>query len=139
MDAGHGQSGFRGRVSTSAGFLGGIITKNMELPNKSHAYVSISKITDYLLSETHAVGKSKAKFFRSFGFDETNVSQFEQGLIHIAQTESVAETTETIYGKKYVIDGELETPSGDMIHLRTVWIIETGDDVPRLVTAHPLD
>jgi len=111
----------------------------MELPNKFHAYVSISKITDYLLSETHIVGRSKAKFFRSFGFDETNVSQFERGLINIAQTESVAETTETIYGHKYVIDGELETPNGDKIHLRTVWIIETGDDIPRLVTAHPLD
>ena len=111
----------------------------MELPNRSHAYVSINKITDYLLSETHIVGRSKAKFFRSFGFDETTVSQFEQGLINIAQTESVAETTETIYGNKYVIDGELGTPNGDMIHLRTVWIIETGDDIPRLVTAHPLD
>ena len=111
----------------------------MALPNKSRAYISISKITDYLLSETHIVGKSKAKFFRSFGFDETNVSQFEHGLIHIAQTESITETTKTIYGKKYVIDGELETPSGDMIRLRTVWIIETGDDIPRLVTAHPLD
>jgi hypothetical protein len=111
----------------------------MELPNKSHAYVSINKITDYLLSETHIIGKSKARFFRSFGFDETNVNQFEQGLIHIAQTELVAEITETIYGKKYVIDGELKTPSGDMIYLRTVWIIETGDDIPKLVTAYPLD
>ncbi len=92
-----------------------------------------------MLSETHIVGKSKARYFRSFGFDETNVSQFEQELIHIAQTELVAEITETIYGKKYVIDGELKTPSGDMIHLRTVWIIETGDDIPKLVTAYPLD
>jgi len=111
----------------------------MELPNKFHAYVSINKITDYLLSETHIVGRTKARFFRSFGFDETNVSQFEQGLIHIAQTESVAEITETIYGKKYVIDGELKTPDGGLIHLRTVWIIETGDDIPKLVTAYPLD
>ena len=111
----------------------------MELPNKFHAYVSISKITDYLLSETHIVGRSKARFFRSFGFDETNVSEFVQGLIHIAKTELVSEITETIYGKKYVIDGELETPNDNMIHLRTVWIIETGDDVPKLVTAYPLD
>jgi hypothetical protein len=111
----------------------------MELPNKSHAYVSIRKISDYLLSETHIVGKSKARFFRSFDFDETNVDQFQQGLIHIAQTELVSEITETIYGKKYVIDGELETPKGNMIHLRTVWIIETGDDIPKLVTAYPLD
>ncbi len=111
----------------------------MELPNKSRAYISISKITDYLLSETHIVGRSKARLFRSFGFDETNVNKFKQGLIKIAQTELVAEITETIYGKKYVIDGELETPNGNMIHLRTVWIIETGDDIPKLVTAYPLD
>ena len=111
----------------------------MELPNKSQAYVSASKITDYLLSETHAVGKSKAKFFRSFGFDETNTAQFEQGLIKIALNESVVETTETPYGTKYVIDGELETPNSVIIRLRTVWIIETGDVVPRLVTTHPLD
>jgi len=71
----------------------------MELPNKFHAYVSISKISDYLLSETHIVGRSKARFFRSFGFDEANVSRFEQGLIHIAQIELVGEITETIYGK----------------------------------------
>jgi hypothetical protein len=111
----------------------------MELPNKSNSYVSIGKITDYLLSETHAAGKSKAKFFRSFGFDDTNVSQFQQGLIRIAQTELVIEITETAHGKKFVMDGELETPKGDKIHLRTVWIIETGDSVPRLVTAYPLD
>jgi len=49
---------------------------------------------DYLLSETHAVGKSKAKFFRSFGFDETNVIQFGQGLIKIAQTKEVTDITE---------------------------------------------
>jgi hypothetical protein len=53
----------------------------MELPNKLQAYISISKITDYLLSESHVVGKSKAKFFRSFGFNETNISQFAKGLV----------------------------------------------------------
>ncbi len=111
----------------------------MELPNKTRAYVSIGKITDYLLSETHAVGKSKAKFFRSFGFNETNAGEFEKGLIAIAQTEAVVESNETIYGRKFVVDGWLKTPNGETIHLRTVWIIETGDDIPRLVTTHPLD
>jgi len=123
----------------NSGLGRGIISENMELPNKLHAYVSFSKISDYLLSETHAVGKSKAKFFRSLGFDETNISQFEKALVDIAQTETVVETSGTMYGKKYVVDGELKTPSGAMMHLRTVWIIESGDDVPRLVTAHPLD
>lgn len=84
----------------------------MQLPNKSNATISISKIMDYLLSETPAAGKSKAKFFRSFGFDETNIPEFEQGLLNIAQTELVMETIETAFGTKYVIDGKLKTPNG---------------------------
>jgi hypothetical protein len=111
----------------------------MELPNKSNAYISTIKVADYLLSETHAVGKSKAKFFRSFGFNDSNVSKFQQELLQIAQTRPVREIVETAYGRKYVIDGDLESPNGDMIRVRTVWIIEMGDTVPRLVTAHPLD
>lgn len=111
----------------------------MELPNKANAFVSIRKVSEYLISETHAVGKSKAKYFRSLGFNEQNVGQFQQGLIRLAQEEYVTEVGETIYGKKYIVDGNLETPRGDMIRLRTVWIIETGDSVPRLVTAYPLD
>ncbi|MCK6568847.1 MAG: hypothetical protein L6Q45_14280 [Anaerolineales bacterium] len=111
----------------------------MELPNKINAIVPIVKITDYLLSETHAVGKSKAKFFRSFGFDDANADDFQRALIRLAQTGALTDMTETAYGNKYVVDGELEAPNGDMIRLRTVWIIETGESAPRLVTAHPLD
>lgn len=39
----------------------------MELPNKAKAQIPLEKIKDYLLSEAHAVGKSKAKYFRSCG------------------------------------------------------------------------
>ena len=35
----------------------------MELPNKSKAYVSLEKITDYLLSETHAWANQKQDIF----------------------------------------------------------------------------
>lgn len=38
-----------------------------------------------------------------------------------------------------LLDGELETPNGDMIQVRTVWIIENEDDVPRFVTAYPAE
>jgi hypothetical protein len=111
----------------------------MELPNKHTAYIPSEKITEYLLSESHAVGKSKAKFFRSFGFEEANMNQFEQRLLHIAHTGSVSEIKETTFGVKYIIDGTLETPRGAIIPLRTVWIIETGEEQPRFITAYPLD
>ena len=45
----------------------------MKLPNRENAYIPPRKLTEYLLSETHSIGKSKAKFFRAIGFDEENV------------------------------------------------------------------
>ena len=38
---------------------------------------------------------------------------------------------------KHVVDGALATPHGDVVWLRTVWIIDTGLDRPRFVTAYP--
>jgi len=109
----------------------------MYLPNKSNAVISNSKIMDYLLSETHAVGKNKARYFRSFGFDEANASEFKEGLFAIAKTKSVTEVSESAFGIKYVVDGDLKTPNGVIIHVRTVWIIESGDTLPKLVTVYP--
>ena len=52
----------------------------MNLENKEQAYIPVAKLLDYLLSETHPVGKSKAKYFRSLGFNETNIGSLKQGL-----------------------------------------------------------
>ena len=111
----------------------------MELPKKSRAHVPPEKVTEYLLSETHAVGKSKAKYFRSYGFNDENAGDLADGLLAIAQNAPVESSERSPYGTKYIIDGDLETPNGDMIPVRTVWIIETDDDTPRLVTAYPAE
>lgn len=46
------------------------------LPNAEDAYIPWEKLTDYLLSETHAVGKAKARFFRAHGYNENNLHLF---------------------------------------------------------------
>lgn len=109
----------------------------MKLPNQDKVYISPEKLTDYLLSETHSVGKSKAKFLRSVGFNESNVDVLEQCLILIAQSNEVVETTKTSHGTKFVIDGEIKTPIDVTAKLRTIWIIDAGEDIPRFVTAYP--
>ena len=109
----------------------------MELPNRESAYIPQSKLTEYLLSETHPDGSSKARLLFAAGFDMAKVNILEQGLISIAQTGQVEEVTASVYGRKYVIDGALTSPNGDLIQLRTVWIIDTGQTAPRLVTAYP--
>lgn len=110
----------------------------MELPNRKKAYIPSTKLSDYLLSSTHAVGKGKARFFRGFGFNEQNVLSLEVGLLAIAQTEVVVDVIPTPYGIKYIIDGKLNTPTGVIINIRTVWMIEQDEGNPRFVTAYPL-
>jgi hypothetical protein len=113
-------------------------TLSMQLPNSENAYVPREKLTGYLLSETHPIGKIKARYFRSLGYHDGNADELQGALIGIAQNHSVAETESTPHGEKYVIDGSLMPPSGRTAALRTVWIIEANDDRPRLVTAFPL-
>jgi hypothetical protein len=109
----------------------------MQLPNRENAYVPLPKLTEYLLSETHAVGRSKAKFFRSLGFNETNTAILEQQLLIIAHNQAIVEVTTSTHGTKYVVDGMIETPAGNSVRVRTIWIIEVGQDRSRFVTAYP--
>jgi hypothetical protein len=71
------------------------------------------------------------------GFDESNVDVLEVGLLEIAQNEDVAKTETTPYGTKYVIYGTMATPVGEFIELLTVWMIDTGQENPRFITAYP--
>ncbi len=110
----------------------------MKLPNNEKAYIPPAKLIDYLLSETHSVGKAKAKLLRSVGFDEANVKMLKEGLLEIAKTKDVVEVIRTPHGVKYVIDGDMATPVGLVIKMRTIWIIDNSQMRPRFVTAYPL-
>lgn len=109
----------------------------MQLPNGLQAYIPPQKLSAYLLSETHAVGKAKAKFFRALGFNETNISLLEQGLLTIAHGATVQDIVASPHGTKYVLEGVLETPGGTSPRICTIWILETGEEHPRFVTAYP--
>jgi len=109
----------------------------MNLPNKEQAYVPPGKLTDYLLLTSHPVGGSKARFLRSVGFNDTNISLLQEGLLKIARLFEVQDRRSTPFGEKFVIEGDLMAPNGNSIRLETVWIIDKGQEQPRLVTAYP--
>ncbi|MCL4455881.1 MAG: hypothetical protein M1406_00510 [Nitrospirae bacterium] len=110
----------------------------MKLPNSKNAYISSSKLLDYLLSQTHPIGKTKARYLRSAGFNESNVNLLRQSLVNLSQTEEIKEVITSPHGVKYLIEGSIQTPTGTYIKLRTIWIIDSGQDYPRFVTAYPL-
>jgi hypothetical protein len=110
----------------------------MKLPSRENAYIPSSKLHDYLLSKTHSVGRWKPRFFSALGFDETNVDVLEQRLIAIAHSEDVKDVVPSAHGTKYVVEGLLQTPAGSLVQVRTVWIIDAGQDQPRFVTVYPI-
>lgn len=109
----------------------------MKLPGVSNAIVPPTKITEYLLSQAHPTGQRKAIFFRRCGFAAENWRSLATALIYHAQQHEVAAIAETRFGTKYIIDGELDTPSATEPEVRVVWFVEKGETAPRLVTAYP--
>jgi len=110
----------------------------MKLQNKENAYIPLTKLLNYLLSETHPIGKSKAKYLRSVGFNAANINLLKEGLLAVAQSEDVKEETSSLHGVKYIIDGSIQTPVGISVKMRTIWIIDKGHGSPRFVTAYPV-
>jgi hypothetical protein len=109
----------------------------MRLPNGDHAFIAPSKLAGYLLSGTHPAGQSKAKFFRAVAFDETTLPMLQVGLLIIAKEGEVTQVSSSPHGMKYILDSSVSTPAGHVVSIRTIWIIDTGQDTPRFVTAYP--
>jgi Domain of unknown function (DUF6883) len=106
-------------------------------PNREKAYVPTDKLNNYLLSETHAVERTKARYFRSIGYTAEKAEELAEALVMIARSEDICQEIVYDFGTKYVIDGELATPVGIGVRVRTIWVIDSQDARPRFVTAYP--
>jgi hypothetical protein len=109
----------------------------MKLPNALSAVVEREKITEYLLNPAHPDNGGKAPFFIALGFERENWEAFADALRRLASNGRVSKYMETAHGKKYIVDGTLESPTGKIPLVRTVWIINKDAEVARLVTAYP--
>lgn len=107
------------------------------LPGADQATVSVEKIAGYLLSTTHSLGKEKAKFFGSFGFDASSPAVMREALLGHAATQPLTSTARSAHGVKYVVQCSIETPDRRNPCVRSVWIVEPGADRPRFITAYP--
>ena len=107
----------------------------MKLPNAERAVVDFAKVVDYLLNAGHPDNGGKARFFVSLGLGEP--AALVEALRGVAVAGEVVVQTESPHGLKFVVDGAIQSPSGRQPTVRTVWIIDGGEDTPRLVTAYP--
>jgi len=109
----------------------------MGLPGGDRAEIDSRKITDYLPSPVHPVGRHKARLFRALGFSRSDADRLTRALLDIALDGSVTSHAVTPHGRRYIVEGVVDTPAGTRATIRTVWIISEGSDRPQFVTAFP--
>ena len=110
----------------------------MKLPNAHLALVEQEKVTDYLLNFAHRYGASKARFFAGFGFQPEAWEVLAAALREHGQRNEVTRIKRTGFGPRYEVEGVLRVPDNRRPRVRTVWQIDEGQSVPRLITAYPL-
>lgn len=110
----------------------------MLIPNLERALIDPRKLTEYLLAPDHPEGGPKAAFFIALGFSAARPEDLGDALrAHAAN--DVAAFPETPFGIKYVVEAPFTGRNGRHRMLRSIWLVQTGEDFPRFVTAYPLE
>jgi hypothetical protein len=108
------------------------------LPNPQRAVIDPAKLRDYLLSTTHPVGRFKAAFFTSLGYEATAWKRLESDLRSQLLSQPALELEGSSYGRKFATRARLSEPSGKADEMvASVRIVLAAEDFPRFVTAYP--
>lgn len=108
------------------------------MPNYENAIVAPDKLRRYALNPDSEVGAHKARVFESvLGFTLANADELESQLLRNLPSVPALERRATIYGRQFTADIPVTGPRGSGI-VRTGWQIDTGSDVPRLVSLYVL-
>ncbi|MFM8932525.1 MAG: DUF6883 domain-containing protein [Gemmataceae bacterium] len=109
----------------------------MPIPFSDKAKIPPGKIAEYLLNRHHPVGGPKAVWFLGLGYRAESPGDLAGDLVDLVQRSDGFTIHFDRFGVKYLVQGEINAPSGRRVNVVTIWIMETGSEVPRLVTAYP--
>ncbi len=102
------------------------------------AIIQVEKLRDYLLSPGHPAGRSKAMFFGTLGYTGSDWIALDEAL----RSQHLAAEAEPLgnngFGDKYAIMAPLKGPNGNAAMVCSIWIVRTGEDAPRFITAYPI-
>ncbi|MGI8964780.1 MAG: DUF6883 domain-containing protein [Limisphaerales bacterium] len=85
----------------------------------------------------HPDNGGKAAFFEGLGFRRAEWETLAAALRALAGQTEATQSTKSPHGQKYVIVGRIKSPGGKSPLVRTIWIVDIGLEVARLVTAYP--
>ena len=104
------------------------------LPRRDEAIIDIRKIEDYCLSPSHPRGRHKARVFReALGLQRSDAAWLRDVLLEAVRSSEASEVAVDAWGTYWRVDATV-TRQGWSAVVRTIWIVPTGEGVPRLVT-----
>jgi hypothetical protein len=107
---------------------------SMRLPDGNRAIVDIRKLSEYCLNPDSPRGRHKARAFASaLGLTAADARTLRAKLLEVARTGEAQAGEVDVYGRRYTIDFQMETPTGT-VTIRSGWIVLRGKKVPRLTT-----
>ena|ERR1700747_3353478 len=98
------------------------------------AILDIRKLEDYCLDPAHPRGRHKARVFReALGIGRSDAGWLRTVLLQAVRERDAAELTADRFGRRWRVDVPIARHE-KVVVVRTVWIVRTGERVPRFVT-----
>jgi len=108
------------------------------LPFAERAQADDSKFLGYCLNTEHPYGKHKARVFRSaLGITSSEWEILRDTVLSAVLLNSAIHEGRNSYGEIYVVDFEM-TYQAKTATIRTSWIIDDGENFPRLTSCYVL-
>src|SRR5712691_7301558 len=105
----------------------------MHLPYSDEAILDIRKIEDYCLSPSHPRGRHKARVFReTLNLQRSDAAWLRDALLEAARSNEASEVAVDAWGIHWRLDATIRR-QGKSAVVRTIWIVRTGENVPRIV------
>jgi hypothetical protein len=106
----------------------------MRLPHAGSAILDIRKLAQYCLDSMHARGRHKARGFReALGLVAVDADWLRRALLDSVLMADAVELDRDMYGRRWRVDVAVSRHGRQSV-VRTLWIVRTGEQVPRFVT-----
>ena len=110
----------------------------MKIPGGDRAVLGLAKLREYCVNERHSRGRHKARVFASaLGLTSKNAEILREALLRAAVDNEATLGEQDDYGQRYVLDFPMRGPKGSAT-VRSIWIVLSGENEPRLVTCYVL-